>query len=192
MPTNAKPHSLPAIFKVTASIKTITTLILLSFFDLADAQTINYFIPPDSNLVFKTADMEGVIFGQNFKVRYNTESSDPVEIDPVQNIAHDEKALRYVPSIETVVKIEAELKAFIHDSSSFISDSLHLYIKQYFGYISSGDTIVCINSFYDDEIEAKGNWKSSFVIVFDGGHKYFSLHYNLSRKKFFNLWINGH
>ena len=147
---------------------------------------------PDSNVVFKTAEMEGVIFGMNFKWRFMIDSTRTIEHDPLKVMAGEENAVRYMPDIGIAEQIEMALKSFIQDSDNFIANNLQLYTKQYFGYITStGDSIIWINCFHDEEIKMDEYWKSSFVSMYDGGHNYFKVRYNLSRREFFDLWING-
>jgi hypothetical protein len=90
------------------------------------------------------------------------------------------------------------LKSFIHDTNTYIYLNIGNYIKQYFGYITSeGDTVVYINCF-DKRSELTAlkdfhiDWKREIVSVFDGGPSYFRLRYNITKKKFFGLMINGY
>jgi hypothetical protein len=174
--------------------KLILTLFLVATCFSIAAQTTSEIILPDSNLVFKKGNIEGVIFGSNFKmIKHNRiDSAKSIIRDPLKIIAQDEKTKRYIPTIETAIQIEKELKLFIHDTDTFIADSLPMYVKQYFGYVTSvGDTIIYVNCFFDDEIKQEDYWKNSFVKVNDGWHYYFNVKYNLTKKRFFDLWING-
>lgn len=180
-------------------MKILTRIILAIFlwatWFSAFAQIETKMVLPDSSIVFKTDDMEGVIFGKDFRLRYRTGRliKKTRVVDPLLSISNDSNATRYVPSIETAIDIELKLKNFIHDSDSLVSDNLPIYIKQYFGYITStGDTIIYINCFSNNRMkELVGYWQIFFVRVCDGGHQYFNVKYNITRKQFFDLWFNG-
>lgn len=174
-------------------MKTFLSLVFCAIFLLSTrGQTEIEYTVPDSNLVFKANNFEGVVFGKNFKERITIDSSRTLELDPLIAISEDDSSVRYVPTIDEVVIIENQLKSIICKHDSFISDSLHRYVKQYFGYItSSHDTIIYINCFFDEEMRLNGKWNEFFIRVFDGWHFYFSVKYNVSRNEFFDLQING-
>ncbi|MDP1725985.1 MAG: hypothetical protein Q8M15_04320 [Bacteroidota bacterium] len=156
---------------------------------LTNAQIKTEIILPDSNLVFKTGNIEGVILGKKFKFRSQLDSN--YEKNPLHVIANDFNAKSYMLSPSTAIRIESELKQFIKERDSFIANNLNSYIKQYYGYMTSNkDTIVYINCFYDSKIENEGYWKRKIVFVYDGWHYFFNIKYNLTRKIFFDLWIN--
>lgn len=147
---------------------------------------------PDNSIVFKTDSIEGVIFGEKFKIRHVIDSIKTIEIEPLKIISKGQMTHRFVPDIKTIVQIEKELKFFIRDSDIFIADSLHCYTKQYLGYtLNKNDTIIYINCFYDKMIQGQNNWHSNLITVFDGWHYFFNVKYNVTTKRFFDLWING-
>ncbi len=173
-------------------IKNTFALSLCLYSFLSFGQTSTEIILPDSNIVFKINEIEGVILGLNFKTRVILDSSRTLIKDPLKNITEVKNAKRYLVDLNKVELIEPKLKAFMWENNHFISENLHFYVKQYLGYtISTGDSVIYINCFYFDDIKNNGNWKSSIVRVFDGGPFFFSVKYNCTKNEFFELYING-
>lgn len=180
------------LYLLLMKIVVTMTFLLLTICFTTFGQIENERTGRDNNLVFMTDSIEGVIFGSDFRVRYEKDSLNTVEIDPLKVFAKSQKANRFIPDIETIVQIEPKLRSFMRGSDIFIADSLHCYTKQYFGYIiNKSDTIIYINCFFNEHIHEQGSWKYNLVRVFDGWHYYFNVKYNLTTKKFFDLWING-
>ncbi|AEA42157.1 hypothetical protein [Fluviicola taffensis] len=172
-------------------ILTATFSILIVCF-ITNGQITTELTFPDSNLVFKTDSFEGVIYGNNFKIRQKMDSLKTIEIDPLRIFAKSQNSMRFVPELESIIQIEKELKSFMTNKDIFISDSLNCYTKQYLGYvIGKGDSIIYINCFFDNKIKEQGFWKGNHVLVYDGWHYYFNVRYNLRTKTFFDLFING-
>jgi|GEM_PF-3010832 len=156
------------------------------------AQTSTELILPDSSVVFKSATMEGVIFGPHFKWLAPGTNGTSREMNPMKILAKDEHAMRYMPSLEEIASIEPELKLFLQEQQPHIADSLHAYVKQYFGYIDSkGDTLVYINCFFDEHIRSHADWQHAIIQVMDGWYYFFRVRYNLSTATFSDLSVNG-
>ncbi len=174
----------------SANLTCLVFIIILTFPSFGQMET--ELILPDSNIVFTYEETAGVIFGMNFKWRFRIDSLKTIEHNPLKVMSGEENAKRYMPDFNQTQKIEISLKSFLQDSDKYIAQNLQLYTKQYYGYITStGDSIIWINCFYDDRIKKEEYWKRSFVNMFDGGHYYFKVRYNLTKKEFFDLWING-
>lgn len=66
------------------------------------------------------------------------------------------------------------------------------YRRQYFGYLDqSGHKILLINCFYDKKYNDHVYWLDSKVTVLDGGSYYWSIHFDMNTKKFFEFYVNG-
>ncbi|MFD1469852.1 hypothetical protein ACFQ48_16610 [Hymenobacter caeli] len=151
------------------------------------AQVKSRIIWPGRSIVFKTDSTEGMIFRKAFKPR---EGGGRVNL--VRIFSKDENAKLYVPSIAVVVNVEEILKNYLAREHRDLKEDLSHYVKQYFGYITSkGDTILCINCFWNDEIKKEKYWQKEPVNVFDGGSNYFRVRYNVTKKEFFAFRENG-
>jgi hypothetical protein len=111
------------------------------------------------------------------------------------------KRKTFTPSIEEIKRLESQFDyklRILEDSkhnkvfkdSDFILENLSKYKRQYFGLINKkGEKIILVNLFYNKNVFP--DWLEKEVFVFDGGHYFWNIQYNLSTKKLFNIMING-
>jgi hypothetical protein len=70
---------------------------------------------------------------------------------------------------------------------------LSKYKRQYIAvYNEYGEKEVYINCFNAKYIEELGYWKTKLVVVRDGGNNFFQLKINLSKKIYYDFFVNGY
>jgi len=138
------------------------------------------------NTYLKTKDYEGVIFSKSYIGILNASEN---KITPtLQDIYSSELILK--KGIREINKGKPNQT----DNFPIISENLRKYLRQYFGYVTSnGDTIIMINCFWKDEsVKSKDiTWKIEERIVLDGCSFFWSIKVNLTRKRLFDLSVNG-
>ncbi|MBA7686374.1 hypothetical protein ES703_94818 [subsurface metagenome] len=95
----------------------------------------------------------------------------------------------WTPREKDILAAEAGIQDFMKASEPEIFKRLHQYGRQYFGVIVDGRKRVYCNFFIDPEEHPY--WKSSFVLVLDGGANYFRIEYDVDSKKCLNFHPNG-
>jgi hypothetical protein len=121
---------------------------------------------------------------------------------------------KFTPTINNIKDAEHTLKHGIKKIAEpfprqsltcpIISRKLRKYNRQYFGYIDQkGDSIILINCLWNrkgfyDLFEGRTfkqrdleRWKKEEIIVLDGCSYYWTIRVNISKKKLFDLNING-
>ena len=76
------------------------------------------------------------------------------------------------------------------DSSAIDFIQVDQYRRQYIPFMKDGQKYVWANFFCGSTEEHK-KWKKEPVLVFDGGACYFRVTINLSKRRFFNFYVNG-
>lgn len=109
---------------------------------------------------------------------------------------------RFFPSKAEVDRAEAALisdlkslneKKVNQSSSPIIHKNLNKYRRQYFGFIDqNGDRILLINCFWHREGADDEDWLKERFVVLDGGSYYWSVRFNLTTGKLFDLKVNGY
>lgn len=107
---------------------------------------------------------------------------------------------RFTPTIDEVIKLEKELKGRIKGINKnrpnqgrhygpIIDKRLSKYSRQYAGFINDkGERVIHVGlNWKRNEKE----WKTSFILVFDGGSFHWTIRYNLDRDEFFHFGVNG-
>lgn len=95
----------------------------------------------------------------------------------------------WFPSQKDILAAEAGIQDFMKTSEPEIFKRLHRYGRQYFGIIVEGQKRIYCNFFVDPEDHPY--WKSSYVLILDGGDYYFRIEYDIGSKKCFNFVPNG-
>ena len=86
-------------------------------------------------------------------------------------------------------KLQTENPDWNYDINQFIID-LKKHKRQYVAiFNSTGEKEVWINCFCDTWNK---NWRKSIAIVCDGGNCYFQLKINITQKKYYDFYVNGH
>ncbi|TGE18657.1 hypothetical protein [Hymenobacter elongatus] len=111
---------------------------------------------------------------------------------------------RWTPTAADIQRLEQDLIGFMHKQPKkslvnhatqgpSIRQHLGQYTRQYAGYISpKGERIIYVNCVWDvDNDPFAKDWPSRFIQVFDGGSSYWHIHYNVAKRKFLALAING-
>jgi hypothetical protein len=107
---------------------------------------------------------------------------------------------RFTPSVDEVMKFEKELERRIKEINKnrpnqgrhygpIIDKNLAKYIRQYAGFINDkGGKVIHagLNWKRNDE-----EWKTDFILVFDGGSYHWTIRYNLDKDEFFHFGVNG-
>lgn len=109
---------------------------------------------------------------------------------------------RFTPTKAQIDLAETELRINLKQinsrkinqtSSPIIDKNLKKYRRQYFGYIDeNGDEILIINSFWKERKDKKEVWLNDYIRVLDGGSYYWGIKYNITKKKLFELIVNGY
>ncbi|WP_156126178.1 hypothetical protein [Hymenobacter sp. DG25B] len=111
------------------------------------------------------------------------------------------KTERWTPSKREIEIAEEDLTLFMITQGHFnlsnqgngcpiIYKNLKNYIRQYAGYISpKGHKMIYINCFWHKS-NIK-NWKTNFVLVFDGCSNYWQIQYDVDDQKFIGFLVNG-
>ena len=85
-------------------------------------------------------------------------------------------------------KINKEHPEYKFNKLDFVID-LKRYKRQYVAVINEkGEKEVWVNCFCSN---SENDWKKRIVYVFDGGNCYFSLKINMTKKKYYDLMVNG-
>lgn len=107
---------------------------------------------------------------------------------------------RFTPTVAEVDRFEQELQRRIKELNKnrpnqgrhygpIIDKRLKRYGRQYVGFINDkGERII------HTELNWKRhnkNWKTNFILTFDGGSYHWTIRYNLSKDEFFNFGVNG-
>ncbi|WP_379345978.1 hypothetical protein [Paenibacillus sp. GCM10027629] len=72
----------------------------------------------------------------------------------------------------------------------FVIDNFKDYKRQYFGLSNTGNKVIYCNFLLVNE-EYEFDWKNKYITVNDGGPSFLSIKFNKSKKKYFDLSING-
>lgn len=108
----------------------------------------------------------------------------------------------YTPTREEIDNAEKVLKSDLKrlnrkrinqgiNNSPVIHENLRNYVRQYFGYIDNkGNKHLFINFIWRPSAE-KLNWLEEEVNMIDGGSYFWSIRYNINKKRLFDLSING-
>ncbi|TRZ43972.1 hypothetical protein DMZ48_08430 [Robertkochia solimangrovi] len=133
-------------------------------------------------------DFQGVIFSRIYEIPYSNEI-------PLEN--------RFTPSKREIMELEKSLKdqlKFINRNQPnqgrhygpIIHKNLRKYIRQYVGIINeNGQRIIHVNFVWNGYSGTDDSWKSSFVIVMDGGSHFWNINYRIEEKEFFDFSVNG-
>ena len=136
-------------------------------------ELIDYYETKNYNGVIFPANLEKgtpVLFGQNrfTPTRFNV---DTAEIGLVQWINNVDKST-------------------IPNYNEFIKKKLNKYSRQYIGYLdSNNERILLINFIYSTDSHKK--WRYEYIEVLDGGFYYWYIEFNLTKREFQNIKING-
>jgi len=132
----------------------------------------------------------------------NTLLTDTIET----NLITKNKPL-WTPTKAQVDQIDSILIKAIMDTLEITNNDFEIkntngFYKQYICYLdNSGDLIVFVNAFchlhyapvdsVDKVIWKTFDWKNKLLVVNDGGACYWSIRINLTRKKYFDFFVNG-
>ncbi|MFC5472815.1 hypothetical protein [Paraherbaspirillum soli] len=101
----------------------------------------------------------------------------------------------WTPSTSEIEYLEEVLNGYLKNSdsksSNEISQRLFEYKRQYLGYTDKGSHWVYINGFCNAYWKKNDSWHSELVVTFDGGPCFFQVRYNVEKKLFERLEING-
>ena len=156
-------------------MKYILMVLLLFVFNVGYAQTVaNH---------YQTAKFDVAIFPKDFPDAMNifvtAYTPTTAEVDSMEMALY--KYLR---------RIRRKLKS--NPSQINVYKNFKDYRRQYFGFKNdAGEKLLFINSFNPNASSFTFDWLNTQVIVFDGGSTYWSVHYNYTKKGFYNLSING-
>ena len=112
---------------------------------------------------------------------------------------HADKS-RFTPTIDEVMKFEKELMGRIKEINKnrpnqgghygpIIDKRLSKYSRQYAGFINDrGERIIHVGLNWRRHDE---EWKTDFILVFDGGSYHWTIRYNLDKDDFFHFGVNG-
>jgi hypothetical protein len=89
------------------------------------------------------------------------------------------------PTARELTKMEANFEKIIGLKSNPES-----YFMQYVGLLIDGKKVIYINAFRNNSYTAK-NWKTTPIIVCDGGDSFWGIVYDLQKEEFFDLAVNG-
>jgi hypothetical protein len=115
-------------------------------------------------------------------------------------ISFEDTKDRYTPTRQDIINVESIIKeqlATINkpltnqvNGCPIIYKELKKYKRQYVGYINKeGDSIIWVNFIWGKHIS--DTWNKDVVIVLDGCSYYWNIKVNLSKKKAFDLQVNG-
>ncbi len=159
--------------------------------------TATFELPAQNGKVVKGNKYKGAIFASDYQMPY---TSDPPS------------ELRFTPTPEEVAKLERQLKKEIRSINKnkpnqgkhygpVIHRNLNKYVRQYIGIITpKGDRVVCVNFIWNslnvfERIKGYSLWaedfKEEWLVIHDGGSKYWQINYNLNTSEFGNFYVNG-
>jgi hypothetical protein len=107
---------------------------------------------------------------------------------------------RFTPTVDEVKKFEKELERRIKEINKdrpnqgrhygpIIDKRLNRYGRQYAGFINDkGERIIHVGLNWRRNDE---EWKTDFILVFDGGSYHWTIRYNLDKDEFFHFAVNG-
>lgn len=130
---------------------------------------------------YKTSRFDGVVFTENYISFYQGQKFTPEneDIDRVENALRND--------LETVNSQRINQTG----RNPIIHQNLSKYRRQYFGYVDqNGDRIIHVNCFWKEKGRFD-NWLDERVTVLDGGSHYWSVKFNLTTGKLFDLQVNG-
>lgn len=91
------------------------------------------------------------------------------------------------PSVEQALAVGKSLSAYVEKKHSKISERLHSYRYQLVGYLKGGRRLMFVNAF----CQTHGDWKTSPIMVDDGGDCYFQLTYDPATQQISRFQVNG-
>jgi len=112
---------------------------------------------------------------------------------------HADKS-RFTPTVDEVMKFEKELEKRIKEINKnrpnqgrhhgpIIDKNLSRYGRQYAGFVNDkGERIIHVGLNWKRHDE---EWKTDFILVFDGGSYHWTIRYNLDKDEFFHFGVNG-
>jgi hypothetical protein len=153
----------------------ILTFLLLFLFNVGYAQTVAYH--------YQTPKFDVAIF--------------PKDVPDAMNVF----LTAYTPTTSEVDSMEMALYQYLkrmrrklksNPCQINVYKNFKNYRRQYFGFKNdSGEKLLFINSYNPKDSSFTFDWLNTQVIVFDGGSTYWNVHYNYTKKGFYNLSING-
>lgn len=79
------------------------------------------------------------------------------------------------------------------ESLEFVKQSLNKYKRQYIGKIIGGRKVLFCNFLLlDEEDDHLSDWKTKYILILDGGPRYFRVNYDIENKTFSDFSINGY
>ena len=93
------------------------------------------------------------------------------------------------PSRAMIKHAQPVILRYIEDTNKEIFEKLDQYRCQYFGTIVDGKKRIHCNCFF--LTEDKENWRTTPIVVDDGGNWYFQLEYDVETEKCINFAVNG-
>ncbi|HEU5090546.1 MAG TPA: hypothetical protein VFT99_23990 [Roseiflexaceae bacterium] len=106
--------------------------------------------------------------------------------------ADPQAAAYWTPSDDDIAEFEAGLAPFVRAAAPHRSSDLWqrqaTYKRQYAGIVREGKRLIYANFLCDD---MQGRWKTTYVIVMDGGDCFFQATYDTATHQFTGLSVNG-
>ncbi len=126
---------------------------------------------------------QGIVFTENESRRFSTTI-------PFMNLSSE----YWTPSAADVNRLEDAFPEYIKESGGKkgieILGHAESYKRQYFGYTKHHSPWIFVNGFCSDYWKGNSKWHIEPVIVMDGGHCFFQVHYNVKTGRFHDLYIN--
>lgn len=132
-------------------------------------------------------------------IQIDTSETAIITFDKKRNYSFDPSYMQATLTQDDISSIDRLLIACVTDYNNSLDEehkgwSIDLkqnhYRKQLIAVTNSkGEKEVWVNCFCDTW--GNNNWKTSILLVHDGGNCYFNFKINLATKKFYNLRVNG-
>ena len=166
-------------------IKTIMTIRRLSIILLLLVTCVCAEYAQDKTLYVKGKNFEGYVFQKEHSIwgiapnenRYTLNKSDVLI---AEQILRDSINSDYI-------KVQQDS----YKSPSINRKTLKRYIRQYVGYINDSGEIKVWITFVDRQIAKDLNLALDVIAMCDGGYNYWSVCINITRRKLFDMQING-
>lgn len=171
-------------------MRSLLTLILIVFSLEGSAQLI------DSNYAVLSFEKVSPSYFPSGSKNAILSKFDIEQIEELMEVSLNEYNKNELKRYNELKKVRPDIK-----QSSFLIDLKH-YKRQFVCAIDpKGDKIVWINCLcfgddmnswiYGDEVDPRYNWKTNILVVQDGGNCYFNIKINLTKRKSYDLMVNG-
>jgi len=108
----------------------------------------------------------------------------------------------WTPSVELIHEFESGFIEYLtnYDNTEmnyeegklqFVIDNFKDYKRQYYGIKTKGRKVIYCNLLLINDDDSRMNWKEDLIAVLDGGPSFFSIEYEVRKKKYKDMMING-